>query len=238
MLPGTLAYRVAGARDVRVGFTYADPIAMGRVSCTSCGAERPDDTATRPVITPCSSCGSTSVTVQLSAVAAATSSASAVLDVGLADLGWGWRRHWEDVENGLAELLAPPTEVRSPDAIRSARDRLFALYCRILHLEDALIAEAGSTGVSETIVRNAVDHEPDLALAADLCNLGKHVALTRRTRSGTAPTVASLMGLGDAAGRWRLGLQIDHGGTQRDGLQIASAAVDAWRRVLSGWSLI
>jgi hypothetical protein len=213
-------------------------IAMSRVTCTSCGAERPDDSAAGPVITPCSSCGSTAVTVQLSAVMAATSSASAVLDVGLADLGWGWRRHWEDIETGLTELLAPPTEIRSPDAIRSARDRLFAYYCRVLHLEDALIAEAGTTGVSVTTVRNAVDNEPDLALAADLCNLGKHVTLTRRTRSGVAPTVSALMGFGNSAGGWRLGLQIDHGGTQREGLQIASAAVDAWRRVLTGWRLI
>jgi hypothetical protein len=169
---------------------------------------------------------------------AAASSASAVLDVGLADLGWGWRRHWEDVETALAQHLAPPTEMRSPEAIRAARDRLLAFYCRILHLEDALIAEAGSTGVSESTIKDAVNHEPDLALAADLCNLGKHVNLTRKTRSGHTPTITDLEGIGDNAGGWRLGLRIDHAGTQRDGLQVAAAAVEAWRRVLVGWNLI
>jgi hypothetical protein len=163
---------------------------------------------------------------------------TAVLTVGLADLGWGWRRHWENVESGLAAVLAPGTQVRTGESIRAARDQLFDFYCRILHLEDALMAEAGSIGVSRATVRAAVDHEPDLALAADLCNLGKHVKLTRRTRSGSIPVVTDLQGVGETGGGWHLGLRIEHAGRRRDGLQVAQGAVDAWRRILAGWNLI
>ncbi|MGD1058057.1 MAG: hypothetical protein ABR992_11670 [Solirubrobacteraceae bacterium] len=37
---------------------------------------------------------------------------------------------------------------------------------------------------------------------------------------------------------WRLELPILHISTQRDGLDVARQAVEAWRRLLTGWKLL
>jgi hypothetical protein len=72
-----------------------------------------------------------------------------------------------------------------------------------------------------------------------LANLDKHGNLNRPPRSRHVPVIlhATSTRSSETDG-WRLNLDISHIGRQRDGLQVAQDAVDAWRRVLTGWSLL
>jgi hypothetical protein len=212
-------------------------VTTSQVTCTRCGVARPDELASGAPVTPCSSCGSTAITVQLSGVAAATGGAIGTPSLGLADLGRGWERRWEDAQHRLAGLLVPSTEGLSSDAIQAARDRLASFFVQAYHLKDALIAEAGSIGVSASRIEDAISREPDLALLADLCNLDKHGGLSRPPRSGDVPRITALGGRGLVTGGWLLQVDISHAGRTRDGLQVAQAVVDTWRRVLLGWGL-
>ena len=60
--------------------------------------------------------------------------------------------------------------------------------------------------------------------------------LTKAPRSGSVPEVLEESGESGPDG-WILRLTIDHAGQRRDGLQVAQAAVDAWRRALERWGL-
>jgi hypothetical protein len=52
------------------------------------------------------------------------------------------------------------------------------------------------------------------------------------------PALKDLSGTSLPGGGWRLDLEIEHGSKVVDGLELASEAVDAWRGLLEGWSLI
>jgi hypothetical protein len=158
--------------------------------------------------------------------------------LGLADLGRGWKQRWEDAQRELAELLVPSRESLSADNIQTARNRLASFYVQTYHLKDALKAEAGSIRVPESEIERAINREPDLALLADLGNLDKHGKLSHPPRSGDVPRYTALRGRGLFSGGWVLEVEIAHAGRQKDGLRVAQAAVDAWRRVLLGWGLI
>jgi hypothetical protein len=108
------------------------------------------------------------------------------------------------------------------------------------HLKDALKREAVATGVTGGVVEAAISSDPALALLADLANLDKHGMLDHPPRSGHVPAITAVEGqsLDVPPGGWRLHLTVDHGGKIMDGLEIAQAAVDGWRRYLAAWGLI
>lgn len=149
----------------------------------------------------------------------------------------GWRRRWIECERALDVLVAPHKEALSADAIHAARNALHAFYIQAYHLKDALILDAPTTGVARDAVEKVISDDPDLALLADLANLDKHGKLTHRPRSGSVPTILEESGASGPDG-WILRLAIDHAGRGRDGLQVAQAAVDAWRRELERWGLL
>lgn len=132
-------------------------------------------------------------------------------------------------------MLAPSTAVLSADSIHAAFNRLAAFYVQTYHVKDALIADERATGVSRRTIEAAIDHNADLALLADLCNMDKHGPL-RRLRSGAAPKITALEGAGQPAG-WQLRLHIEHAGRRLDGLDVAKASVDAWERELAAWGI-
>jgi hypothetical protein len=178
------------------------------------------------------------VHVSLAEQVTTTATVSATLTP--ADQGRGWERRWHEVECELTELLAPQPGGVSGDAIHAARHRLHSFYVQAYHVKDALKVEAATTGIPGEMVERTITAEPALALLADLANLDKHGNLDRAPRSGHVPRMVSVSGTTDTGGEggWRLDLQIEHGGKSLDGLTAAANAVDAWRRVLTGWGLL
>ena len=209
---------------------------MSRVTCSNCGTNLPDErTAADALATACSCCGSTAITIQLSATIDSVSAVRAAASLALGGSERGWRSRWEAAQRRLAQLIAPPAEALSAPAIQAAYERLLSFFVQTYALKDQLKAETTCD------VEAAIDQEPDLGLLADLANLEKHGRLdpNRKPRSGAIPRVTSRKGVGSlATDSWRLEVEIDHGGQVRDGLQVAQAVVEAWGRALVGWGLI
>ena len=127
----------------------------------------------------------------------------------------------------------------SGDAIHRTRHRLHSFFVQTYHLKDALKGESATIGVSAADIERAVTDEPDLTLLADLANLDKHGNLNRAPRSGHVPKIVSVSGITDATpGTWRLDLVIEHDLRRLDGLAFAKRAVEAWRKILTGWGLL
>jgi hypothetical protein len=206
------------------------------VTCTDCGSDRPDELATGGERTPCPVCGGTAITVHLSAVAEAVSSASGMLTMALRPgQTRGWQDRWQLMQDDLARQLLPRTEPLTDNSIRRAHAELQLLFVQAHHLEDALMSEAG---IPLDKVKSAKTAEPVLALLEDLANLDKHVHLDRHPRSGEVPRVVDVYGVtGSGVTSWSLKVTIEHKGTQQDGLEIAQSAIASWHRVLSGWKL-
>lgn len=209
----------------------------GHVTCTECGADRPDELATGGTPTPCPVCGATAITIQLSGVAEAVSSASGMLTKALRPgQTRGWQDRWQLIQDDLARQLLPRTEPLTDDSIRQARHELHSLFVQAYNLRDALIEEAG---IPLGKMKSAITNEPALALLADMANLDKHGRLKRRPWSGDVPRVVDVHGVtGSGVAEWSLKMTVGHKGNQRDGLEIAKSGVASWHRVLSSWKLI
>jgi len=97
-------------------------------------------------------------------------------------------------------------------------------------MKDALKAEAPSLGLQPKMIETAIYDDPDLALLADLAKV---------PRSGAAPVVGDARGSqAGSSGGWRLEVDVRHSGKRLDGLKVANAAAEAWRRHLQQWGLI
>jgi len=236
----------ARKREIGAVLPYARwPMSQERgnkVTCTECGAEREPELGQGAPRTPCPECGATTINVSLgvSEMAAAVSmTATLTAKLQPAEQARDWRRRWAEIERELSELLAPQQDGLSADAIHAARHRLHSFYIQAYHLKDALKEEASTTGVAKQAVEDAISADPSLALLADLANLDKHGNLNKPPRSGHVPRVVSESGTSGTDGPgWRLNLEIEHDGKILDGLQVADAAVAAWRRELTGWGLL
>jgi hypothetical protein len=157
-----------------------------------------------------------------------------------ADQARDWKRRWREIERRLSDMRQPRAGSIGGDAINVARDGLHSFYIECYHLKDALKIEAPLLGITGRQVEDAITADPALALLADLANLDKHAALNTKKhppRSGHVPTYGVANGTSVGTG-WRLQLPIIHAGTERDGLDVARQAVDAWRRLLTGWKLL
>jgi hypothetical protein len=165
-------------------------------------------------------------------MASATVSASATLTPG--DQARGWQRRWADIQRELARLLEPRTVPLSAEGVGIAERELLSFYVLAYHLKDLLKMETTAPGIEK-----AITNTPALALLCDLANLDKHGHLKDEPRSNHRPEVVKREGTtGSGAGGWRLDVTIQHGPDARDGLEVAREAVDAWRQLLTGWSLI
>jgi hypothetical protein len=167
--------------------------------------------------------------------ASATDHVSVVLTP--TDQARDWKRRWLEIERRAAELQQPRTGSISGESVHMARDELHSFYIECYHLKDALIVEASTLGITKRQVEDAITADPVLALLGDLANLDKHTKLDRSPRSGHVPVIGNASGASTGAG-WRLELPIIHAGTERDGLDVARQAVEAWRRLLAGWNCL
>jgi hypothetical protein len=156
------------------------------------------------------------------------------------DSSRGWERRWEQVQRELERLEAPHTDQLSGDAIHAAHQRLQSFFIQAYHMKDALKAEASSLGLQPKLIEDMITNDPALALVTDLANLDKHYELNKEPRSGAVPAIGKARGIqaGSGKGGWRLEVDIDHAGNRLDGLKVANAAVDAWRRALKQWGLV
>jgi hypothetical protein len=151
----------------------------------------------------------------------------------------GWASRWSDIERELAEVRKRRSAGLSADEIVAAVRQLRSFFVLAYHLKDLLKKDATRTGVPGAQIEAAITVDPILALVADLANLDKHGALNRPPRSGHIPELGTANGVSDLdVPGWELQLAVEHNGHQLDGLTIARGAVDAWRRLLTGWELI
>lgn len=151
-----------------------------------------------------------------------------------------WRRRWLEIERRSTALNRPRAGSIGGDSVHVARDELHSFYIECYHLKDALIAKAQTLGITKRQVEDAITADPVLALLADLANLDKHAKLNtskHSPRSGHVPAIGYARGASVGSG-WRLELPIVHAGTERDGLDVARQAVEAWRRLLTSWELL
>jgi hypothetical protein len=204
--------------------------------CAKCGATRPLDIANSSPRPACPECGATAVSFGVSAVIQLSTEVSVSASLEPGDQSLGWTRRWERTQSRLPALLAPHTEHLTGEAIKEARDDLFAFFMQTYHIKDALKVEATSLGLDKKEIENAVNADPDLRLLGGLANLAKHHG---KGRDADAPEIIRTCGTsGDTGGGWRLDVTIRRSGEDLDALQIARSAVDAWRGLLSGWGLI
>ena len=117
-------------------------------------------------------------------------------------------------------------------AIQARRAELLAFFVSAYHLKDALKAEKPN-GVAGQSIEDAISRTPSLSLLADLCNLEKHVKPRGKDlpRSGDWPSYGTLAGATSYPG-WQIRLPVLHGTDTYDGIELATAVVDAWRTVL------
>jgi len=206
------------------------------VTCANCGAIRPTELLTGAPRTACPKCGAVAITIHANIheflltrdrIEATLTASSSARD---------WRRRWEEIQHDLDELRPERLTPFSSEGINQAAHDLHSFFIQAYHLKDALKIDARSLGIDPKDVEAAVDSEPDLALLADLANLDKHGRLDRPPRSGHVPAVISVEAITGVQG-WRLRLNLEHAGKQLDGVEVATKAVDAWRRVLAGWRI-
>jgi hypothetical protein len=207
--------------------------------CSQCGEPRSQKDAQADPHPPCPRCGSSAITFEVGIAEELNIASAMSWQLQPGDQSRGWKARWDQIQRELTEILAPHEEPLSAETIHAARHRLYSFYVQAYHLKDALIVEAPSTSVAPRDVENAVTNEPNLAILADLANLDKHGNLKNTPRSGHVPRTKFVAGESSSTSNgWRLLLRIELGGGTRDGLQVAQAATDSWRRALSGWGLI
>jgi hypothetical protein len=185
---------------------------------------------------PCPRCGSLLRHISLTAEDSPKVVDTMTIKLTPANQARDWRQRWIEVQAQLDRLLAPRSGAISGESIQAANHDLQSFFVQAYHLKDSLILDSGVTGISESIVENAITQEPHLAVLADLANLDKHGELDRRPRSGDIP-VWRVSGVSGANG-WQLALEILHKGKTLDGLGVASEAVRAWESLLRQWGLI
>jgi hypothetical protein len=191
----------------------------------------------QPPLPPCPKCGETALRISVSATEVVKVSCSGEIpEISPPLEGRGWRHRWERIQRDLDELMEPhvgPVD----DWLQDARHKLHSFYIQAYHLKDALKDDAARLGLNPQDVEDVINASPALALAADLANLDKHLALNKPPRSGCAPKDLRASAV-SVPGGWRLKLTIEHGSKQIDGLDLAKDIVEQWRDALKNWGLI
>lgn len=209
------------------------------VACSACATRREPSIARTTPRPPCSVCGATGITLTIEAATEVNIAGTVNVSLGAVPER-DWSRRWEVLTRERERLHAPRAGELSAGAVQSALQELQSFFIQAYHLKDALKADRSAHGISATAIERTITSDPDLALAADLANLDKHFNLTRPPRSGLVPRVISAHGVRPGSGKdgWTLEVQISHGPTWRDGLEIADSVVRAWETHLTRWGLI
>lgn len=213
---------------------------VSSISCSECGYELDPEWAHRPDRPPCPQCGATGVAIAVDIATEINIASEIEVGIGPSDPERDWAQRWNEIQTELHRIDRrydpPPTS----EAVMTANGDLFQFFVRAYHLKDALILDP-SSGLLKKTVEDAVSDTPALALLADLCNLNKHYEWdpSKTPRSGGIPKPGKVFGvMPGAGGQWRLRSEIEHLGATLDGMEIARAAVEAWRQKLAGWNMI
>ncbi len=212
----------------------SDPV-PNVTTCSVCGAPWPPEGSPGG----CPECGATSKTVYIEVADELNLADALETKATPGDQSQDWKGRWADLTRDVERLEAPRDSELSNDNILSAARELLSFYIRAYHLKDALRADSTSHGVTKNQIETAIDNDADLALLADLANLDKHLKLDRDPRSGDVPVIGPAHGIRAGSGEagWRLEMEITHRGQVHDGLLVARASVEAWRRLLTSWGL-
>lgn len=206
--------------------------------CSRCGASQPEGEGSIARYPPCSRCGERAWRFDV----VLTESASASICVLGESIPGGdhardWKSRWEAMQRELQSLASPSMDVVSRDSIFAWRERLCSFWVQACHLKDALRDAAPALGLDPRDIENAITNDPRLALLADLANQDKHVSLSQPPRSGCVPVIGKASGQNVTPQGWTLKVPIEHNGSTLDGLDVARAAVAAWREKLEEWTL-
>jgi hypothetical protein len=153
------------------------------------------------------------------------------------DTARDWNSRWQSIQAELKSLSDPEMETMSGDTIFARRDRRCIWYVLASQYKDALKDAASTLGIVPHAIEKAINSDPRLALLADLANQDKHINL-KDPRSGDVPKIGKPSGSDVLPRGWILQFPIDHDSQTLDGLEIARAAMTAWREALESWRLI
>ncbi len=214
-------------------------VAVSEMICSKCGASQPEVGGSIAGHPPCLRCGKRvwRFDVVLKESASASSCVWGELIPG-GDHDRDWKSRWEAMQRELQLLSCPSTKVMSAKAIFAWRDRLCSFWVQAYHLKDALKDAAPALRLDPKDIENAIKNDPCLALLADLANQDKHQTLSQPPKSGCVPVIGKASGQDVTPQGWTLKVPIEHKGSALDGLDVARAAVAAWREKLKGWGLI
>ncbi len=199
------------------------------VKCSECGAPSPSDLSRETGRLACPQCGGTAFIIEASITETVQFSdrVSGELVPGIQARDWELR--WTLLQDELAQILRPHTEMMSGQSIHLAAQRLFSFFIHAYHLKDALKRFIGDE------IEDVVTKDQTLSLLADVANLDKHTSLDRRTRSDAVPCTIKISGEDLPAVGWRLIVQIEHQGRVLDGLCLAKDVMKTWRGKLESW---
>lgn len=204
-------------------------------TCGGCDHAMDPIVAQDPDRAPCPRCGSPNIAVAVGIAEEINIAGRIDVGVGTADYARDAARRWEDADAEVYALEQPLPD-SSRETILNAQRRLYAAFIDLWSLREALLREDGIAcrSVDEIIEASAV-----IALAHDLGNVAKHGSPLRSPRSGPQPIfLQPLATRAGSGGPWKFRLNVEHGRTTADGVDIARRAIDEWRDALTNWGLL
>jgi predicted RNA-binding Zn-ribbon protein involved in translation (DUF1610 family) len=210
--------------------------------CSSCGADRGLRPPNAPPTTPCPNCGSTAITVSVTAAATVSLSAAANPSLGLAPPppGSAWLVHWNYLVPKLALVTGVQPEPMGSLALRRAERDLLGFIENVHQLAAQMQAEGSVLGLPAGAVKAAIEAHPILSLIADVADNHKHARQPLRKRKGqVGPLIGQPVSKHptpmDPA--WTVGILINDRGKESDAADLAREAMECWWSILTGWDL-
>jgi hypothetical protein len=210
--------------------------------CSRCGADRGLRVPNAPPTTPCPKCGSTAITVSVTAAATVSSSAAANLSLALAppQPGSAWLVHWNYLVPKLALVTGVQAEPMSSLALRRAERDLLGFIENIHQLAAQMLAEESLLGLPHGAVRAAIAGHSVLGLVEAVAGLHKHARQPLRKRKGHIEPV-----IGEPVSKhptpmdpaWTVGILINNRGIESDAADLAREAMECWWSILAEWDL-
>lgn len=209
---------------------------MNQLKCGGCGKP-----VSPEVVTPWTcECGSTIIQADIGVGLSGSGSLSADGTIGIGSAERDWKQRWSEIKSQYADLCRPYSGTHEGSILREWRARLLSFYVSCYHLKDSLKKERpGSLARMPGEVERQVDACFDLKLLGDLANKEKHCIPGSRfqPKTGHWPNVGDCRTVVLGSGEWKVQLDIEHNGSDFDGLSIAKKAIDEWNRLLVAWGL-
>jgi hypothetical protein len=143
-----------------------------------------------------------------------------------------WYKRFETINTGRAHDVSSDNYV----------DEIYAFFQNCYHLKDWIKYDASLPGAVRSAVEGFINSEEPLRLCADVCNGLKHLRLLEPYRSGEKPKFGRKrfdveFGAG-VPSTIRLKCEITTGTRTVDAFQLATDALESWKKFITEYSLV